>query len=96
MKEFGIVEYLTDEDHLYLELWEECENSCYVSDKITAVKNWFKQIPADNSIQVLIDKLNNPLVSLLDVCSLRIMLQNRNPSPQQDKAIQFVISVINS
>lgn len=95
MKAFGIVEYLTDEDHLYLELWKECENRWYVSDKIAAVKNWFKQIPSDNSIQVLIDKLNNPLVCLLDVYSLSIMLQDRNPSPQQDTAIQFVISVIN-
>lgn len=97
--EFKIVNNLTDLDKIYLHLWKQLSYqhpSSNNNPEVTKVRNWLNSIPLDIASTQLISKLtDNPLLDMLDMYTLREHItHSKNPS-QVNKAIAFLIYVIN-
>lgn len=95
--EFKVENPLTEEDRMYLTLWKEMSRKYYHASNPAAIPviDWLREIPQSPVIQDLVQKLTNPLVSLLDDNQVHVLLTEDPPSPHRAKVLAFFISVLN-
>lgn len=92
--EFGFINNMTEEDKIYLSIWNELVSSNRVGNT-NKTSLWLKDIVLSPIITDLCKKLESPMVNLIDTDQVRYMLQARNPIHTLDviKVIKHIINM---
>jgi hypothetical protein len=96
--EFGIKNNLTDEDKLYLALWEfKVQNNWRLPPNLQKLSDELNNIPLDPVNDDVVAKFNgNKLLSMIDAGGFNKFMRNADPtSPITTKAIEILVAVLN-
>ena len=77
-KEFGVINDLTEEDHMYLRLWEVIQRGSSYSRRkeVTEVRDWLATIAPAPEILALKARLNSPWIEYLNASEFRRTFQS--------------------
>lgn len=97
-KEFNLVTNLTEEDKLYLSLWEGLKRRYgYDNAEYFKVVEWLNGIPINSACSTLMTKLiNNPLLEIFSYQELQRLINNPNNPVHANKARDILIAAINN
>lgn len=95
---FGLVNNMTEEDKLYLTIWQSLWDDQYKrTDAMKRAFQWLEAIPLAQAVHDLVDKVkDNQHLNLLNHHQLESCFKYPHHSHLKDKALKILLSIINS